>query len=270
MPMDADGNLPHLNLLSTAPVIGSTPYALSEAGSVCQAGDIACATRVQIYAQEIYGIPIAGFTMDKLKDAARKHLGLNNANTISDLEREINFLQFERERFFKTDENDPAFWEPLEHPFVSGTNAYKHFKRYAMTDYGARMIRTINNSQAEFTLYQAPNQQAMAQSHHIRLPPDYPRLKTYPYTGQVIDPQATIHHEFEHTAFGSKSYIAGSLREEVAAVIEHENPARIVDGFEPRYVYWQSGTDTTVSVFDYNVTLPGGKTFDEKDPRILK
>jgi len=74
---------------------------------------------------------------------------------------------------------------------------------------------------------------------------------------------------FEHTKFGSKSYAIGTLKEEVAAVVEHENPARIIDGFEPRYMYYQRASNTTVSVFDYTNTLSGGKTFDPNDPRIL-
>lgn len=222
-------------------------------------------TRIKIYALIVYNIPIASFTMDKLITAAKKHLGIDGT-LIPFAVRESNFAIFKSTRLNKQD----PWGDPLIGIFKSGTSAYNELKIYSETDYGSLMIDRINKSALNFTVYSAAGFQAMGNDDYIRLPPDYPKLKAYPFSNQPIDAQATIHHEFEHTRFGTKSYKIGSLIEEVTAVIEFENPARIIDGFEPRYVYYQRKTNTTVSVLDHTKTMPGGKTFNSKDPRILK
>jgi len=236
------------------------PFRLNNTDSICS--DKHCLARVEIYAKEIYGI--TSFTMDKLIKAARKHLKIDKSFSLS--ERITNFAAFEINHLNRQD----PWGNPLEGIFHTGTSAYKNLKLYSETDYGSLMINRINESESNFIVYSAAKRQAMASSDYIRLPPDYPKLLVYPFSNQAINPQATIHHEFEHTRFGSRTYSIGSLVEEVAAVVEFENPARIIDGFEPRYVYYQSGSNQTVSIFDHTNIMAGGRTFDSNDPRILR
>lgn len=245
------------------------PVRPEELDPTCNIDNSNCNTRTKIYALEYYNIPIKDFTKGKLIAAAKRHLKINSSSMVPVYLRELNFNQFARERFFKVPTEEEIFSKPSYQEFKTNTKAYDNLKKYAMTDYGAIMIQRINNSNVEFTVYSAPNVQASGYTDFIKLPPGYPRLYAYPFSNQIIDPQATIHHEFEHTGFGSSTLPIGSLAEEVQAVVEYENPARILDGFEPRYVYYQSATDTTINVLN-SKTLLGGRTFDLKDPRILK
>jgi len=228
-----------------------------------------CDIRTKIYALEFYNIQIEKFTKEKLIAAAKQHLNINKSTTISLLDKELNFAQFARERFHRVPKDEEIFDPPNEQVFKTNTKAYDNLKKYAFTDYGAMMIQNFNNSNIKFNVFSAPNTQATATHEHLKLPPDFPRISAYPFTGQSIDPQATIHHEFEHTTFGSAQLQVGSLAEEVKAVVEYENPARIIDGFEPRYVYYQRSSNITINVFN-SKTMTGGRTFDPKDPRILK
>jgi len=228
-------------------------------------------TPAMIYAKEIYKIPYSSFTEGKLIKKAQASLAISDrAALLSMDERKNNFIIFERERFNKAD----PWGSQLDGIFKKGIKAYKYLKSYSETDYGSLMVARVNDSKDEFTIYAITEgdekYQAMGTKTWIRLPVNFPLLTRYPLSGQLIDPLAVIHHEFEHTRFGRSDYPIGSLREEVAAVRDYENPVRIINGFEPRYTYYQRDTETTVSVFDYKNTVSGGKTFDPLDPRKFK
>lgn len=226
---------------------------------------------LKIYAESLYGIPIEEYERVKLIRAVRIDLGIyDKSKLIPKDERLKNFELFEKIRF----NNDDPWGVQLDGVFKKGTSAYNYLKLYSQTNFGSTMIDRINRYDGKFTVYAITRGdkkfQAMGATDHIRLPVDFPLLEKYPFTDQLIDPLAVIHHEFEHTRFGLWKYDVGSLREEVAAVVHSENTVRILRDFEPRYVYYQRITDTTVSIFDYTNTMSGGRTYDPLDPRKLK
>jgi len=228
-------------------------------------------TPIMIYAKEIYFISYIEYKLSKLIDAAQIDLGIDDESKLILAEdRKKNFQIFEKERF---NTKDP-WGDQIAGIFKKGSSAYDHLKLYSQTRYGSLMIDRINKYKGKFTVYLilkgSKKFQAMGASHHIRLPVDFPELTVYPFTDQKIDPLAVIHHEFEHTIFGKLSYEIGSLQEEIAAVKNYENPVRILNGYEPRYVYYQRATDTSASVFDYKNTKSGGVSYDPLDPRVLK
>jgi hypothetical protein len=59
----------------------------------------------------------------------------------------------------------------------------------------------------------------------------------FPASGQLVDPHAILSHEFGHTRYGDPTS-AGTLLGEATTVESYENPVRILDGFEPRTVYY--------------------------------
>jgi len=81
-----------------------------------------------------------------------------------------------------------------------------------------------------------------------------------------------IHHEFEHTRFGTSSYKAGDMMDEIAAVKKLENPVRALNRLEPRYTYTQmeGGSPVqTVNMIDTSKRVKGGTTFCKNDPSQL-
>ena len=109
---------------------------------------------------------------------------------------------------------------------------------------------------------------------HINLYKDFvPEGKPFEYGGQLVDPLAIIHHEFEHTRFGAYSHEPGKLEDEIAAVIHLENPVRALNQHEPRYTYTkinqQNEPVETIAILDTNNKVRGGTTFCKNDPRKL-
>ena len=94
---------------------------------------------------------------------------------------------------------------------------------------------------------------AGADAVHIQLPADYPRSVIYEESKQAIHPLATLHHEFEHTRFGTSSvHEAGSIEDEVIAVRAMENPVRALYQMEPRYTYVTTdGDKKTATIVSY-------------------
>lgn len=228
-------------------------------------------TPIMIYAKEVYDIPYKEYELSTLVRAARFDLGIDDkTKLISKVGRLKNFKVFEKERF----NTDDPWGDQMAGIFKKGSSAYDYLKLYSQTSYGSIIVNRINKYKGKFTVYSITEGDkkfhAMGANHHIRLPKEFPMIKVYPFTGQKIDPLAVIHHEFEHTVFGKSDYEVGSLREEVAAVKGYENPVRILNGYEPRYSYYQRATNTTASIFDYKKTVTGGKTTDPLDPRLFK
>jgi hypothetical protein len=226
---------------------------------------------IKIYAKEIYGIPIDSYERVKLIKAVRTVLGITDRSKLVEKGKRVeNFELFKKERFNRAD----PWGVQINGILKEGSSAYKYLKMYSLTVYGSLMIERINKYKGEFTVYAitkgSKKFQAMGASNHIRLPEDFPLLSIYPFTGQKIDPLAVIHHEFEHTVFGGSDFDIGSLQEEVSAVVNYENPVRVLNDYEPRYVYYQRDTNLTVSVFDSTNIMEGGRTYDPADPRILK
>jgi len=228
-------------------------------------------TPIMIYAKEIYSIPYTEYKLSTLIKAAKVDLGVDDESKLIPMDERIkNFELFRSERF----NSDDPWGDQLAGVFKNGTSAYNYLMLYSKTSYGSIMIDRINKYDGKFVVYLITKGvekfQAMGASNHIRLPEEFPIMAMYPSTGDKIDPLAVIHHEFEHTIFGKSSHEVGSLEEEVAAVKLHENPVRIINGFKPRYSYYQRATDTTVSVFDYKKTVSGSKTTDPLDPRLFR
>lgn len=221
----------------------------------------------KIYANEIYGIPIEDVTRKNLKEAAKKQLNIQKS--IPMRKRKSNFKEFETKRFYKGND-DPFSDVPHQQKFEKNTSAYENLKKYSETEYGAAMIDRINKSPDKFTVFTRDNFQANADSNRLTLPSDFPSKSVYESTGQKIDSLAVLHHEFEHTKYGTKNYSVGSLKEEVQAVREAENPVRILNGYEPRYTYYDKTKDTTVSIFNEQNRLSGMRTYSITDPRVLQ
>jgi len=102
----------------------------------------------------------------------------------------------------------------------------------------------------------------------IIIPPEFPKMDYFP-GGEEVDTLAVIHHEFGHTLASSGKMYSGSLIDERNLVVNIDNPARIINGKEPRYTYYDSTTDQTINIIDSSVTGAGKMTFDPKDASKL-
>lgn len=60
----------------------------------------------------------------------------------------------------------------------------------------------------------------------------------FPSSNELVDPYAIISHEFGHTRYGDPGS-AGSLLGEARTVELYENPVRILNGYEPRALYFE-------------------------------
>ena len=60
----------------------------------------------------------------------------------------------------------------------------------------------------------------------------------FPSSNELVDPFAIISHEFGHTRYGDPAS-AGTLLGEARTVELYENPVRILNGYEPRALYFE-------------------------------
>jgi len=238
------------------------------------------ATPIIIYAKERYGIEYESFTNEKYLNKAKIDLGINDESKLIPKDkrekREKNFEAF-KEKCFAKYNVEAAFELPnvpqYDGPQV-GTDAYNAIKTYSLTDYGSIMVNRILASGQDFQVRIEDTLTANAGTGFLSLPTDFPLKRNYPVGGQKIIPSAVLHHEFEHTEYGTASNIKGSLVDERIAVIKFENPARIVHGHEPRYVYYQdetvslNGMSKTINIITGKVYM-GKWTFNKKDPRKM-
>ena len=167
------------------------------------------------------------------------------------------------------------------------TNPYNIFKQYAMTDFGAAMVKRVHIEYDDavikgyivkatnkedwnasvppfgtsaivfqpyriFQVVETATGSAMASEDIIKLPFDFPKC-TYFVDGNVVHALGVLHHEFEHTRYGNKANDPGSKSDEVAAVILMDNPVRAVYGFEPRTVYYHSDDDAATTKTTINI-----------------
>lgn len=203
--------------------------------------------------------------MAKLKVQARKELGLLEPGAIIPMDlRKTNFKKFAKNNFSKIDlDRDDAFDVPQYEGPAKTSEAYYWLKRYSETEYGALMIaRALKRPSFKI---RTMNGQAQANTDYISLPADFPRKSNYP-SGEKIVPLAVIHHEFEHTLFGTVANKHGSIQDELVAVRALENPVRILHGEEPRYTYYQAHSLSTINIITGKIKQ-GKWKHDDDDPR---
>jgi len=147
---------------------------------------------------------------------------------------------------------------------------YKMFLEYAKTDYGSMMIAAVlrdNKKPGNNFEIAKGGPQAAGNENIMFLPDDFGTTPTngtklrfgIENDGQPVDLLAIIHHEFHHTKFWRKSvHQSESIQKERLAVLENENPVRIINGFEPRYTYYYSDSKSTINIADEKV-IRGGK-----------
>lgn len=236
----------------------------------------------------------------QIEQMARRILGIDTAQLPSMKKRRENWQKFVKRHIpvakeFGFDEDDQHD-DPRELGPTPGTGAYIHLEKYAMTGYGALMIHKVIQeyellvkrgaidektnlvnrkvlTKRQYEIFRVlikdthPNgkkAQAGGAANRINLPTNFPSSPTYRYGGQKIDPLAVLHHEFEHTRFGTDSgHDAGNIKEELVAVERLENPVRALSGLEPRYTYVQLDEDLnavlTISIKNPANQKPGGR-----------
>ena len=201
--------------------------------------------REKIYFTKIYKTPhmSKSAALKFLQSWNGKIFDIPNAATI----REKNFQEFVKNNFAKHDEFASGTRWPDK---LIGFSPYETLKCYAKTDYGAMMIKRVlmdnltGGRRFEVTL--RGSGAAEGNENHIFLPENFGTMNCnaahgYQFggDGQKIDYPAIIHHEFRHTKyFGKKLAQTVSLRDERDAVLYNENPARVINGYEPRYSYY--------------------------------
>lgn len=190
-------------------------------------------------------------------------------------EREHNFRLLVEQNFSGTGilDMNSSSW-PVDKRTES-ISAFRYIHKYALSSYGGVMVSRIladnkKNTKSENRFYIGikDHDQATGGYNFILLPSDFPRLLTFPGSTQLVDPLAVIHHEFGHTRFdgrNSKPHLI-TLEDERKAVIFHENPARMLNGMEPRYTYTKEGMTINVITGEKK---PGLLTFSPTNPAIL-
>jgi len=226
-------------------------------------------TRKKIYAKKIYGIEYADFTEQKFIKAARIDLGIDDkSKLIPKDERKKNFELF-KENHFSNSSDDTM--QPYSGSTPKGTPAYDKIRDYALSSYGALMVKkvlTVTKS-PKFIIGVEDGSHARGEAlrNLIILPPNFPSLEYFEISKQKILGVAIIHHEFEHTQYGEYDN-PKSIKEERLAVRYKENPVRIINGLEPRYVYYDYNTEGTINILTKE-KQKGQWTFDKNDPRMM-
>lgn len=201
--------------------------------------------------------------MAQIQVQAKKALGIHIPGKLPNTKtRKDNFQKLVKQNFAVYD-IEKAFDAPQFEGPAKGSDAYIWLEKYALTDYGALMIaRVLKNPTFKIRAMQG---QAQANRLYISLPPQFPLRKTYP-SGETIVPLAVIHHEFEHTVYGTQSNPHGSIKDERVAVRDMENPVRVLHNEEPRYTYFQRHSNRTVNIIT-GVVRTGQWRHDPSDPR---
>ncbi len=201
--------------------------------------------------------------MAQIQVQAKKALGIDNPGKLPNSKtRKENFKKLVKQNFAVFD-IEKHFHTPQHEGPAAGSDAYKWLEKYALTDYGALMIaRILKNPKFKI---RAMEGQAQANTLYISLPPQFPLRNTFP-SGEKIVPLAVIHHEFEHTMYGTQSNPHGSIKDERVAVRDMENPVRVLHNEEPRYTYFQRHTNSTINVIT-GIVRTGQWRHDPSDPR---
>lgn len=159
---------------------------------------------------------------------------------------------------------------------LESSKAYQALADYAKTPFGAVMVRRIlaDNSipaKKRFMIKRFDNDSARGGSDYIRFPINFPR-KEILLTGERVDTQAIIHHEFGHTRyfFKHKRGKEVTLPDERDAVIYMENPVRMYKNNEPRYSYYNDNDEDpkTINIITGDIKS-GIWTTDKSDPRKM-
>lgn len=196
--------------------------------------------RIQIYCSNTFD---SACTFTEI----HKKLGILNTENVPPVSiRNSSFTKLVTENFNNLDDFDAVNPWPV---IKATTAAYKMLHEYALTPYGAVIVKRILEDNVRtgikrFEIRLDDNSTARAGTHWISLPSNFP-LKEYFPGGEKIDPLAVIHHEFAHTRFftGNTKPAMVSIEDERIAVINNSNPARMFNKYEPRYTYF-NGKET--------------------------
>ena len=193
--------------------------------------------------------------------------------------RSSNFLKFVELYFTGVD--DPNNRDPFSDTYQrstkmkKGANGYKAFRRFADTDYGSYVIKEMldnKNKYKKFKIKEAFGPGAVANYDTILLPKTFPTRKKFNgIFGQDVYDLAIIYHEFSHTmVFRSTASKEKKIDifDERLAVINFENPVRMLMGYEPRYTYTIRGQAQTINIIT-KITGDGILLVDKNDPTKL-
>jgi len=156
----------------------------------------------------------------------------------------------------------------------------KTIEQYSNTDYGALMIERVltdNDITPISKRFSVSIRSGSAGGavNHIQFPDDFgtPGISSYinRFPGlEAIGYIAVVHHEFRHTRFfGRTKNIKPTIQDERDAVRFNSNPARILNGGDPRYTYYHGGVKRTINIITSN-TEKGIWTFDKNLPQFLR
>lgn len=192
--------------------------------------------------------------------------------------RKGNFEKFVKLYFYNLDhsQNTDPFHADYGMPtrLTKGSSGYKAFERFALTDYGSYVIKTMIDKPDRykgFKVWENAFGGAHGDYHFISLPKDFPARETFLTSGQRIHDLAIIYHEFAHTMMfrspASKDTDI-TIYDEREAVLKFENPVRIRDNYEPRYTYTKRDGSQTINIITREVK-PGKWSVRKDDPAVL-
>lgn len=164
-----------------------------------------------------------------------------------------------------------------EHQRNDSISAYTQFSAYAQTLYGAAMVAKVladnknpNNERFSIGLHASESSPAQGAYDNLWLPSEFPLKPFFLVTKQKVDPLAVIHHEFAHTRFNPENKNRHEFtleKDEREAVLFYENPVRMLNGYEPRYVY--NGQGKAINIITQEVKV-GLWTTNENNPRLME
>jgi len=227
-------------------------------------------TRLKIYAEAIYGIKPAEFSMEKLKTKAKIDLGVSDESKLILKNERIKNFELFKEKHFSNIDNLAAYSGNEPEPHMT---AYKEIEKYALSSYGSLMIKNVlsQKRKPKFIIGVSDNPDTKAHGQYddnfIVLPANFPSAKYFAVSKQQILGVAIIHHEFEHTKHGKfkNTDLGRGVLEEWKAVRYNENPVRIIHGLEPRYVYYSNEAGKTINIISKQ-TKTGKWRYNMLDP----
>jgi len=83
----------------------------------------------------------------------------------------------------------------------------------------------------------------------------------------IISLLLEVHHKFEYTQYSTVDFDGNIHNDERIAVRDLENPVRIINDKEPRYIYSNHGR--TILVIGNSTDVAGNFTYDRNDPRKM-
>lgn len=241
---------------------------IKTATTVCAPGDVDCLMRVKKYADIVYKMPPAKFTMADFIDHAKIELHINKPKTLIPMARRLaNFKMLVSKNFGSVANFSSSPWPS----HMTSTKAYKNIKDYSETDFGAIVIEQVINDTRpplfEIQYEDGTHTGAFGGQNFIKLTENFPNKPKFP-GGEKTHGVSVIHHEFGHTRYFVSSATMLALKKERTAVLKNSNPARIVSGLEPRYTYTHP-TYGTINILVPSLVKPGIYTILKKDPTML-